>query len=276
MTLRLFKLTACAGCCLAFIAASLMARLICLRASRSARNRVARRMVQRCSRALLAVLKIRVSVCSMGPPPSGGCLLVSNHQSYLDVLVIAAIFPVQFVAKSEIANWPVIGWLAALAETIFIDRGSPRRSARRVGVIADALRQGSWVQVFPEATSTDGGTVQPFKPLLFRAALQTDVPLLPLTINYLTLNGQALDAGRRDACCWYGEMDFLPHFWRLLAQRGIEVSVEAQELLNPLPGESPQALAQIAHKRVRERFIPLPTADAPASLKGLDSLPATS
>jgi 1-acyl-sn-glycerol-3-phosphate acyltransferase len=188
-----------------------------------------------------------------------GCLIVCNHQSYLDILALAAFFPVQFVAKREVRDWPVIGLIAKLAGTIFIDRSSTRQSMCCTLEIAQSLRQGLNVMVFPEGTSSNGLQVLPFKPMLMLAALKTQLPVLPLTLNYVSINQQPMTEKSLKLCCWYGEMEFIKHFWNVLAVRQIEVSLELHSMLNPPHPATSQELARLAHEKVASRFIAPPT-----------------
>jgi 1-acyl-sn-glycerol-3-phosphate acyltransferase len=259
----LWKLTACGVVFIGYIGASLLARIVLLVASSATRKRAAIGLTQVGARVLLRVLDITIH--SPKPFPGltqQGCLVVSNHQSYLDILVLSAQFPVQFVAKKEVGAWPLIGWMAKLGHTMFIDRGSTRHSWQCAHEITASLQQGIPVLVFPEGTSTNGTEVLPFKPLLFCAAIKAGVPVLPLTLNYVAINEQPLNEQTRDLCCWHGEMEFVRHFWQMLALHRIEVSLEAHAMLNPPHNITAPELAQRAHEKVAHRFT---TASATAS-----------
>ena len=195
-----------------------------------------------------------------------GCLIVCNHQSYLDILALAAFSPVQFVAKREVRDWPVIGLMAKLAGTIFIDRSSTRQSMCCTLEIAKSLEQGLNVLVFPEGTSSNGLQVLPFKPMLMLAALKTQLPVLPLTLNYVSINQQPMTEKSLALCCWYGEMEFIKHFWNVLALWQIEVSLELHSMLNPPHPATSQELARLAHEKVASRFIASPTTTTSESL----------
>lgn len=264
--LRLSRLSACLTIFACFIILSLLIKLL----PRRVRSRLRRAVLRLTARQLLAVLGIRVTLHTLPGFVSSSdrraCLMVSNHQSYLDVAVIAAHFPARFVAKREVATWPLIGLIARLCETIFITRSGWRAGARCAQTVARTLSAGQSVQVFPEGTTTDGSLVLPFKPLLLHAALRARVPVLPLTINYVAANGQPLDATTRDLCCWHGEMEFLGHFWQLLAVRGLDVHLEAHSMIEPENDLTAQELAHRARAQVVSRFKPLAlsAADEPA------------
>lgn len=251
MIIRLLKLTACGIVFGSFIGLAIVTKMVLILASSATQKQAVIYLTQIGARLLLRILGITIHF----PAPfqlqsKQGCFVVSNHQSYLDILILAAHFPVQFVAKKEVSNWPIIGWMANLGQTIFIDRGSTRYSLQCANKIAAALQQGISVLVFPEGTSTNGTHVLPFKPLLFCAALKAGSPILPLTLHYRTINEQPLNDHNRDLCCWHGEMEFVSHFWNVLALQTIEVFLEAHEMLNPPHTVTSQELARRAQEKV--------------------------
>ncbi|TXT18635.1 MAG: 1-acyl-sn-glycerol-3-phosphate acyltransferase, partial [Planctomycetota bacterium] len=135
--------------------------LICVRLTgRASSIRDRGRWLHRCSRRIRAVLRVQVEW--QGQPPVSGCL-VSNHLSYLDIVVLGAAQPLVFVAKSEVAQWPVLGWLAQAGGTLFIERAR-RADVKRVSEsMAYSVKQGAVVAFFPEGTSSDGQSVLPFR-----------------------------------------------------------------------------------------------------------------
>jgi 1-acyl-sn-glycerol-3-phosphate acyltransferase len=169
--------------------------------------------LQRWSRFACRVLGIRISTC--GSMPSAG-LLVSNHLSYLDVIVLSSIGPCVFVAKGDIAAWPLFGWLARAAGTIFVDRQRRFGSAAVVDLVREAIAGGSLVVLFPEGTSSDGSTVLPFKSSLLESAVQLRCPVAVAAIKY------ALDDGSvADEVCYWGDMRLLPHLLNVFFKRAI-------------------------------------------------------
>lgn len=252
---RMIRLAGFAVVCLGGLLASALVQLVCWRAAAFTRGRVLARITQTWARALLWLLGLHIE---FQPPahalPNPNYLLVSNHQSYLDVLVIAAHFPTQFVAKCEVSRWPLLGWLAALGGTIFVERESTHSSVRCVYRVSRALRAGLSVQVFPEGTTSDGTRVLPFKPLLLAAAVRTKTPLLPLTINFTSVNGAPLDDATRDDLCWHGEMDFAQHFWRLLAIRTAAAQLIIHAPMQVTRKDSARALTQNIQTHVADRF----------------------
>lgn len=166
----------------------------------------------RWSRSLLAIMKARVEVT--GRPPSSPFILVSNHLSYVDIVLIASQATAVFVAKREIRSWPVIGFLARCMGTIFIDRGARRDIPRVLAQMDRVMRSGEGVVVFPEGTSGKGDRVLPFRPPLLEAAFRTGVPVSCAALRYDTPTG-APPASR--VVCWWGGMTLHDHLVRLLS-----------------------------------------------------------
>ena len=139
------------------------------------------------SRCILRVLRVRVTV--QGHWPRSPVMIASNHISWVDILAINSVSPSVFVAKSEIASWPVAGTLAKGAGTIFVERG--RRHAVRAVIHAarDTLKAGRTVVVFPEGTTGDGTALLPFHSNMFQAAIDAGKPLVPMSLRYRTPDG---------------------------------------------------------------------------------------
>ncbi|HVX88581.1 MAG TPA: lysophospholipid acyltransferase family protein [Gemmatimonadales bacterium] len=167
---------------------------------------------RRWSRGLLRILGVRVSV--VGPLPEPPYLLAANHLGYLDVLVLAAVLPVRFVAKSEVRRWPVWGPLAAWTGTLFLDRARPRDAHRVASAVERALAEGGAVLIFAEGTSSPGDTVLPYRPALFEGAIASGAPVVPAALGYRIPEEPALV---RERVCWWGEMEFAPHLLGLAA-----------------------------------------------------------
>jgi 1-acyl-sn-glycerol-3-phosphate acyltransferase len=196
-----------------------------------ARSRLARRLdaaslgallaLQRLGcRALLGLLGVRVRV--VGPRPEGAALLVCNHLSYLDIPVLGAVAGCRFVSKSDVAGWPVVGFLARVARVLFVDRGR-RKDLLRVGRdVRGTLDAGLPVALFPEGTSSRGEGVLPFHPGLLQPAAEAGVPCRALAIRYET-PGDC----RSPACtiCWWGDMTFPPHAWNLMKIARIDATL---------------------------------------------------
>lgn len=173
--------------------------------------------LQRCSRRALRIFGVQTSVA--GIVPARG-LLVCNHLSYLDVLVLAALAPSVFVAKAEVRSWPVFGWFARLAGTIFVDRRRRLRAGESSVEIAAALNQGALVVLFPEGTSSGGGTILPFKSALLEPAAR---PGHALTVGLVAYD--LTDGDVSEEVCYWKEMCFVPHLINLLSKHSIRAAV---------------------------------------------------
>ena len=198
----------------------------------------------------LAILRLRVR--TTGAPPREAVLLVSNHLSYVDVAVLGAARPMRFVSMAEVAHWPGIGWLARLARVIFLRR-NVRRDLLSVGEqIRASLAAGVPVVVFPEGASTSGLDVGTFHAGLLQPAAELGLPCLPVTVRYETPAGQPAPS---ECVCWWGDMTFPPHLWRLMALTGVvaEVSWGGQ----PVRDADRKALAAELQRRVAARFVPV-------------------
>lgn len=177
-------------------------------------------IVQLWARSVARVLALEVRCAqSLG---AGGCLLVANHVSYLDVVVLASVLRCGFVAKSEVARWPVIGFLARALGTVFVERDRKRGLPRVAAHMRERLERGGCLALFPEGTSTNGRELRPFRSPLLAPALALGIPVHHASLRYRTPAGEV---PAEESVCWWGEMEFLPHFLALLALPRIEAEL---------------------------------------------------
>jgi 1-acyl-sn-glycerol-3-phosphate acyltransferase len=170
------------------------------------------------------VSAIGVSVEVIGEPPAGGAV-VSNHLSYLDILLYSAVRPFVMVAKSEVRGWPLLGWLTAQAGTVYVERGGSPATYPAVNyAMAAAYRTGLPVLFFPEGTTTDASEVLPFRRGLFHSVLHCHVPLRTAALRY-SLGESNGDATVADDVCWWGDALLAPHVARLLGLSGLKAQV---------------------------------------------------
>jgi 1-acyl-sn-glycerol-3-phosphate acyltransferase len=153
------------------------------------------------------------------PSGDGAGLIVSNHLTYLDILVYGAARPFLFVAKSEVRRWPLLGTLASLGGTIFVDRGRSLQVADATLEIEQALRAGIPVLLFPEGTSSDGSSVLPFRSPLFDPAIRSGASVTAAAIRYHAAGTT------EDQVAYWGDMVFLPHLFRTLCVRGLTAEI---------------------------------------------------
>ncbi len=117
-------------------------------------------------------------------PQEGGLLIAANHISWIDIFAINALRPCAFVCKQEIRSWPLIGWLVASSETVFIERGSKRSARRTAETLKYELTSEAAIVVFPEGTTTNGTHLLPFRPAMMQAAVDAAVPVIPVALRY--------------------------------------------------------------------------------------------
>ena len=173
-----------------------------------------------CARALR---RLSIPVEHSGDIPASG-LIVANHLSYLDILALSAVGPFIFIAKKEVRSWPIFGWIAAKAGTLFVDRERKLETGKVNESVGGALQAGLRVVLFAEGTSSDGSGVLPFRPSLFEPALAAGAPITPVFISYAASSGSVAN----DVCYW-GEMKFVPHALKLFSI----LSVKAQIRFGP-------------------------------------------
>ncbi|MFI2709663.1 lysophospholipid acyltransferase family protein [Micromonospora sp. NPDC018662] len=199
------------------------------------------------ARATLRALGVRLVV--RGRPPRRRALLVANHVSWLDILAVLAVSPARMLAKREVRGWPVVGVLAAAAGTVFVDRSRPRALPATVNRVAETLRAGHPVAVFPEGTTWCGAPsgcrpTRGFRPAMFEAAVAAGAPVVPLGLAYR----------------YAGEPSTLPAFvgaetlWaslrRVLAARDLTVTVTVAAALHPADGADRRLLARAAEAAI--------------------------
>jgi 1-acyl-sn-glycerol-3-phosphate acyltransferase len=221
-----------------------------------------RQIPRRFHRMVCAVLGIRVHEVGrrMHEHP---LLIVANHCSWLDISVITAVAPVVFVAKLEVAGWPVIGFLARLQRTVFVDR-TRRHKTRDVNAeIAQRLAEGDPVLLFGEGTSSDGNRVLPFRSALIGSARDAlaeaehtgRVWIQPLSLAYTHRRGMPLSRHERPRVAWYGKMSLAPHLSGLARGGGVDVSVMWGEPVAFDEQSDRKQVARALEAQVRRRTI---------------------
>jgi 1-acyl-sn-glycerol-3-phosphate acyltransferase len=184
------------------------------------RSRWQGRVLRWWARGGLPILGVRVDWEGAPPPPP--FVLVANHLSYLDILVLGSRLPAAFVARSDVASWPVLGYLARMAGTLFLDRERKRDLVQALERAKAMLRAGRGVIFFPEGTSSAGDTVLPFRTSLLALPVALALPVHAAALHYTT---RPADPPARLAVCWWGDMTFPGHAWRMLQLREIGVAV---------------------------------------------------
>ena len=184
-------------------------------------------------------------------------LVVSNHLSYLDIIIVTSQFPTNFVTSMEIKETPVLGFLTEVGGCLYVERRNKENLHKEINEITEALAKGLNVTIFPEATSTNGEGVLRFRRPLYNAAIHSRKMVKPICINYKMLNGALLNRNNRDVLFWYGGMSFLPHLWQLMAQDKIEVEIKFLEDLPIMEITEAALLAEESYRLVTSAYIPV-------------------
>lgn len=184
-------------------------------------------------RVLCSLLRIRVRVHG-APMRDRAVLYVSNHVSWADILVIGSVAPVAFVAKREVASWPLVGITAKIQRTVFVDRTRRHQAAEAVADIVKRLKDGVSVVLFAEGTSSDGNRVLPFRSALLGAVEEAsahagNILIQPMSISYTGLHGIPMGRQHRPLVAWYGDLDFLPHIKVFIEHGAVDAVVSYGE-----------------------------------------------
>lgn len=181
-------------------------------------------------------------------------LIVSNHLSYLDILIISSYLPTCFVTSKEMKETPFLGQLCLLGGCLFVERRSRAGITEEIKELSDALDDGLNVVIFPEATSTNGEAVIRFRRPLFQAAMNAHSKVLPVCLNYRTLDGEKLTLKNRDKIFWYGDMGFLGHALALFKHQNIVAELTIMPSLDARDYTDKNELCDTCFKLVSDEY----------------------
>lgn len=210
------------------------------------------RVLMTWSRKLLEILNVCLQIEGQLPMRGeGGCLIVANHISWLDIFVLNAIYPARFIAKSEVCGWPVIGWLCRRSGTIFIERAArPKRMSQDASLINQRVRlsleQGACIGLFPEGTTTDGQQVGHFHSALMQPVIDAKAKLCPVALRYR--NGEGKPSS---AAAFTGDMTLAQSIWKILRCQQHNALVVYTPTLAP-DGANRRVLARAAQQAITE------------------------
>ena len=201
-------------------------------------------------------LRIRVHGAMSASRP---LLIASNHVSWTDIMVLGSLADLHFIAKSEVASWPLMGTFARLQRSVFVERAARRKSGAQVGEIAGRIADGDPMVLFAEGTTGDGNLVLPFNSTLFGAAQMAldagdaaaPVTIQPVAIAYTRLHGLPMGRRMRGHAAWVGEQTLAPHVLSLLRTGGLDVEVHFGEPVVFGPGASRKVVAREVEACVR-------------------------
>jgi 1-acyl-sn-glycerol-3-phosphate acyltransferase len=215
-------------------------------------------LVHRKSKVLLGAMGVELEVEGRENfKPGQNYLIAANHLSYLDPLILASVRPMAFVTSIEMKQAFFLGTLTELGGCLYVERRSRGNIRREISEIENALRAGFHVAIFPEATSTDGSKILPFKRPLFSAAIHSARNVLPVMIQYEEIDGQRVSTRNRDRVCWYGDMRFGRHFVRLLDFQKIRIRVTIIPEIPVTPGSERDTITENAYRAISEIYIPI-------------------
>jgi 1-acyl-sn-glycerol-3-phosphate acyltransferase len=218
--------------------------------SERADRRLRRGLVRLWSHLFFRFIGMRVVV--EGPMPRPPFLLVSNHVSYVDTWLLNGLLGCTFVAKADIARWPVLGFISKSLHALFIDRSRKRDTLRINGLIRHAMEQGDAIVIFAESRISRGIDVEPFKSALIEPAAANLLPVHFAAIHYETLPGSP---PANEVVGWWRPEPLAAHFVRLLRQPGFTAIVRF--CAEPIQGDNRKSLASALHAGVRDLFIPI-------------------
>ena len=231
-------------------------------------------------RQLLRLLKVRVHPDTALSAEGSGLpvLILSNHISWLDIVVLSSVMPVSFIAKSEVRDWPVFGFLSKLQRTVFVDRQRRHKTGQSTQEIASRMQAGDKMVLFAEGTTSDGLRILPFRSPLVGAAREvlkssgTECVLIqPVAIRYTHRHGLPLGRGEMPAIGWYGDMDLLPHLTDLVTSGPIDVQVFFGQTL-PFDSQTDRKLmTKQAETEVRRLFQAPISSSAPSAISVLSA-----
>lgn len=227
--MRLLKLTALLSLWVFFFALVALVHLWISILGLPNRWKIISRLNRNFTLLLRLILNIKITVQGdEGQLERGGYVIIANHVSYVDGMVLGSIFPIVFVSKREVKNWPIVGQWNTLCGTIFINRQHKEQVGSLVAEMTRKLHREANLLLFPEGTSTNGEKMLPFQTVPLAAPLRNRSMIVPVTLAYKSIEDTPVTPANRDLVYWYGDMDFVSHFWRLLGLRGVDVMVTIQ------------------------------------------------
>lgn len=215
-------------------------------------------------------LDVKVSGFDLEKMNRQNFLIVSNHMSYIDMLVMSSIQPCLFVTSVDMGEIPFLGTMAELGGSIFVERRNRDRVEQDRKAIAVALQEGHNVALYPEGTSTDGSKILPFKKSLLMAAVDAHTDILPVALRYTEIDGIPFCPSNCDKVCWYGDMDFLSHILNLVKLQSIRAELIFLEPIRVRTDSTRDELAARSHTAIAAAY-----ARKPVRMRILRDLQAT-
>ena len=253
---------------LAALAIALLLPFHCIAVARGGRSSM--KVAQLWQIFVCFLIGIRVTITG-APAEERPLLLLANHTSWLDIPVLAGVAPLSFIAKSEVAAWPIVGFLARTQRTVFVERDRRHATGAQADEVAGRLSKGDIMVLFAEGTSSDGNKVLPFRSALVGAAQRAiadggAATVQPVAIAYRKMLGLPLGRQHRPRVAWYGGTDLLPHLKRVLSEGGIDVHVVFGPPRRLAAGDDRKAVTREAGELVRRLVAALNGGRSPAEV----------
>ena len=203
------------------------------------------KLMQQSSQDLLNILNVRVELHGKIPDDLDGMLVVANHVSWLDILAMVSVHPMQFIAKQEIASWPVLGKIVSGMGTVFINRNQRKDTAKINSLIAQQLKEGQTVAFFPEARTSDGKGLRTFKGALFQAAIDSHSTVLPISLRYFNAEGK-----RSSHAAFIDGVSLFKSLWLILSEEETVIRIDCTAAL---PAHSDDIEQSVTRFHLREK-----------------------
>lgn len=210
------------------------------------------RNVSKYSREALKLMNFQVEAVNLDRQllQNQNFLMVSNHMSYIDILVMSSIQPSVFVTSVDMASVFFLGTMAEMGGSLFIERRHRGQIQEDVKMISETLRQGFHVVIYPEGTSSNGQELLPFKRSLLMSAFEAGRDILPICLKYTEINGEPFGPQNADLVCWYGGMSFGPHFANLAKIKNVRAEVHFLEPIEVTPECTRAELAEKCYQSI--------------------------
>ena len=179
-------------------------------------------------------------------------LIISNHMTYLDIMIMSSVVPSSFITSIEMKNTFFLGQIVTLGRCLFTERRGYKNLLNEIDEVEKVLKNGFSVVLFPEAKSTNGDRIIPFKRAFFRAAKQAHTSILPVVINYLSIDDEIITTQNRDEVFWYDGMGFVSHFLNLCKKKKIKVELYFEESFSP--EEPSRKLRDKAFEKIQSKY----------------------
>ncbi len=219
----------------------------------TARNRALAVLTHRYTGKVMKVFRINVAVTGMGElSDDAPCLIVSNHLSYLDILVLSSVKPTLFLSHKGIEREPVIGAIAANGGTLFVDKSTKTKLIAEMGRLANMLKEGITMTLFPEGGTGNGEAVASFHSAFIEAAMLAGVPVLPICLQYRRINNEPVTKENKSFVV-LDKMPFMPHIWALFRKLNtLDVTITVFDRISTRGGDRKEVSDMARSKIARE------------------------